>query len=454
MVGSEMKLPEDFLKQIKGMLGDSFPDFLISIGQPAPTSIRLNHYKPISSIAGKPVPWCSTGLYLDDRPVFTLDPLFHGGAYYVQEASSMFLEQVFLHLGLSSKPLRILDVSAAPGGKSTHLASLMHQDSLLVANEVIRSRATILEENLTKWGVGNVVITNNDPESFQKLPGFFDVMVVDAPCSGEGLFRKDPEAMQEWSEENVHLCSKRQRRILSDIWPSLKSNGILIYCTCTYNPRENEENMQWLSEQHEVESLSIPLQNHWGIEKISYKTITGYRFYPHKVKGEGFFISVIKKNSFQDEVPIRTKRKPVLPPATILDELSRWLNRSENFTFELIDNYVIAYANALAGEIDKLNNTLRVIRSGTTLATLKGHKPIPEHALALSTKINKQHFPSLDLSLNQALAFLRKESIILTEYVKGYTLVTYQSQPIGWMNILDNRVNNLYPKTWRIRMQN
>ncbi len=176
----------------------------------------------------------------------------------------MFLEQAFTQATNGATHLNVLDLCAAPGGKSTHLLSLMDQNSLLVSNEVIQSRSAILSENLQKWGHDNVVVTNNDPKDFQRLPGFFDVIVVDAPCSGEGLFRKDPGAIKEWSEDAVALCSKRQRRILSDVWPALKTGGILIYSTCTYNSQENEENLRWLQQEYEVESIPLNAKGGMG----------------------------------------------------------------------------------------------------------------------------------------------------------------------------------------------
>jgi 16S rRNA C967 or C1407 C5-methylase (RsmB/RsmF family) len=241
MTGTSESFHPDFKKQMSDLLGQQYADFSRSMQQPVPVSIRINPQKG-SSVSGTSVPWCSSGFYLTERPVFTLDPAFHAGAYYVQEASSMFLEQI-IHVISKEKRLRVLDLCAAPGGKSTHLLSLLPPESLLVANEVIRSRASILIENLQKWGYPNAVVTSNDPRDFRKLFGFFDVILVDAPCSGEGLFRKDEEARKEWSLDAVHVCVGRQRRILEDIWPALKAGGLLIYCTCTFNERETEENL-------------------------------------------------------------------------------------------------------------------------------------------------------------------------------------------------------------------
>lgn len=453
MTESDMKIPEDFFLRMKGSLQRAFPDFLKSLKETSPISIRLNQHKNFSN-EGEPVPWCETGRYLKTRPTFTLDPAFHAGAYYVQEASSMFLEQAIKQLDLDKKPIRILDLCAAPGGKSTHLAGLLHEDSLLVSNEVIRTRASILDENLTKWGVGNIVVTNNDPRDFENLPGFFDVIVVDAPCSGEGLFRKDHEAMTEWSVNNVQLCAKRQQRIVSDVWPALKSDGILIYSTCTYNSLENEENMQWLADQHATESVNLKIESSWGIETVKHKNIFGYRFYPHHVMGEGFFLSVIQKRESIEPVSINKKVAPTSPSKKIQEQLSHWILDPDQFAFHQHQDLISLFSKSLVTDHLFLYQKLRIINSGTAVASVKGDKLIPEHALALSTRINREYFQTAKLNQADALNFLRKVNIHLTGYNRGHLLVTHQNLPLGWLNVLDNRSNNLYPKAWRIRMGN
>src|SRR6266850_2410765 len=272
--------PPLFEEKIRPQLSGDWEAFLASHQISPPVSIRINPKKS-TAIHPPRIPWTDYGYYLNARPSFTLDPAFHTGAYYVQDASSMFLEQAVKQSLTLSKSLRVLDLCAAPGGKSTHLLSLIGPGSLLVANEVIGSRATTLSENIQKWGHANAIVTNNDPHDFQRLPGYFDAVVVDAPCSGEGLFRKDPEAMNEWSPGAVDLCSQRQRRILHDIWPSLKQNGILVYCTCTYNEKENEDNLRWLQQQKGLESIELVISPSWGIQKTMKGNIAGYRFYPH-----------------------------------------------------------------------------------------------------------------------------------------------------------------------------
>jgi 16S rRNA C967 or C1407 C5-methylase (RsmB/RsmF family) len=288
-----MQLPENFIRRITIDLKGEAQPFFQAMENEVPVSIRVNQSKNYHPENLQNVAWCNTGFYLPERPVFTLDPLFHAGAYYVQEASSMFLEQALKQSVDLELPLKVLDLCAAPGGKSTHLASLLSRDSLLVSNEVIRTRAKILAENITKWGNPNVVATNNDPADFQRLPGFFDVVVVDAPCSGEGLFRKDPNAMYEWSEDNVALCASRQRRIVADVWDALKPGGHLVYSTCTYNRMENEDNLEWMENEMGAIPLSLEITSFPEITKDN--NLAGYHFYPHKTHGEGFFIAVLKK---------------------------------------------------------------------------------------------------------------------------------------------------------------
>jgi len=442
-------LPKEFEDTVRIKLGTSFDHFVASLQQPSPVSIRLNPHKPFTQ-EGEAVAWSGFGKYLNERPVFTLDPAFHAGAYYVQEASSMFLEQAILQSIDCTKPIRVLDLCAAPGGKSTHLLSLLHKESLLVSNEVIRSRASILSENIQKWGHTHVVVTNNDPEDFSALQGFFDVIVVDAPCSGEGLFRKDPEAIHEWSPANVDLCSRRQRRILEDVWPALKTNGIIIYCTCTYNEHENEETLHWLNKHHTVESVELNIDKSWNIETVKEKNLIGYRFYPHRVKGEGFFLSAFRKKDVQTEARMKIKKSLTVPPKKIVEQLREWVTGSD-FGFYVWNDIVHTIPFASQEEIEYLIEHLKIVLAGTPLTSVKHDKLIPEHASALAIDFNRDNFQQISLNLEEAIQYLRKESIQV-DAPKGFALVTYNNLPLGWINVLDSRVNNLYPKEWRIRM--
>jgi NOL1/NOP2/sun family putative RNA methylase len=304
------KLPPAFIRSLIEQYNIEEEEFISSHenGEQL-TSVRINAFKPSDLFNSKEhVPWCEDGRYLKERPSFTADPLFHAGCYYVQEASSMFLEQVLKHSADLSKNLRVLDLCAAPGGKSTLISSLLNKNSLLLANEIIKTRVPVLSDNLSKWGPENNYVSNNDPKDFKRLEGYFDVIVADAPCSGSGMFRKDPAAINEWSENMVDLCSQRQKRILADVYPALKQNGILIYSTCSYSKQENEEISDWLCEEFDVESIPIPLKTEWGIlETLSDQhKCFGYRFYPHKVKGEGFFIAAFRKNELTANPHIKT----------------------------------------------------------------------------------------------------------------------------------------------------
>jgi 16S rRNA C967 or C1407 C5-methylase (RsmB/RsmF family)/NOL1/NOP2/fmu family ribosome biogenesis protein len=397
------------------------------------------------------VPWSQFGFYLKVRPSFTFDPLFHAGCYYVQEASSMFLEQAFLQLIDLTKPVKVLDLCAAPGGKSTHIQSLISEDSLLVSNEIIRSRNNILVDNIIKWGSNNVIVSNNDPSSFKKLESYFDVMVVDAPCSGSGLFRKDEEAIDEWSLNNVQLCNQRQQRILADALPALKENGILIYSTCSYSKEEDEDIMDWLVNEMEMKNEKLKIKNDWNIvETTSPKTKSiGYRFYPNKVKGEGLFIACFQKTSLTKEAKYRTgkiekasaKEKSIIEP---------WLKTG----YELIkdNNSFFALPSALVNQYSILNSVLNVQYKGTGLGQIMKDRLIPEHSLALS-RIISDRIPFNDLSYEQAIKYLQRQDVNLNTSDKGWQLVRYGGYNLGWINVLPNRINNYYPKELRILKQ-
>jgi len=436
-------------------LGGKWNDFVETHKQSPPVSIRINSRKISLPVTHTPVPWTSTGYYLDERPSFTLDPIFHGGGYYVQEASSMFLEQVFIQSADQKTSLNVLDLCAAPGGKSTHLLGLMNNQSLLVSNEVIRSRASILAENLQKWGHSNMVVTNNDPKDFQRLPGFFDAIVVDAPCSGEGLFRKDPDAMKEWSPDHVILCSNRQQRILKDIWPALRPGGILIYSTCTYNENENEDVLTWLNETQPSEFIALKFNEQWGVEHIQRGNIHAYRLFPHNLRGEGFFISALRKGDDERPPGNRTKNLFTDPSKKIREQLSSWVTMPDEKKFIIRNDHILQCLPVdKLSEIELLAKHLHIITAGITLASQKHDKLIPEHSLALSTDLNHLNFNIIDLDLPEALQYLRKETLTPKNVTKGFALVRFNNLPLGWVNVLDNRINNLYPSEWRIRMRN
>lgn len=420
------------------------------------TSIRLNPAKqppPITDLFkdqhATPVPWSQFGFYLDKRPSFTFDPLFHGGLYYVQEASSMFLEEAMKQTLDLSAALKVLDLSAAPGGKSTHIQSLITEASLLVSNDVIRARANTLKENMIKWGTGNVVVTNNDPADFSRLNEYFDCIVVDAPCSGSGLFRREPHAVEEWSEANVTLCSQRQQRILADIWPSLKKGGTLIYSTCSYSKEEDEQVVDWMLKELGATNRPLSVPTSWNITIASTAGGgTGYRFWPYNVQGEGFFLSCFSKPGDDEGYIVKPKPKAMPLSKAEMELVGKWAN-VENHRFIKAGETVYAWPAVLTADMDLLLSTLRVIYSGVRVGELMRDKLIPDHSLAMNgilrTDINK-----VSVEYDQAIRFLQRKDIVLEDAKRGWSLVYYQGYPLGWANILPNRINNYYPKELRI----
>lgn len=473
-----MNLPASFIDYTRSLLGDEEYDKLAAaLQQEPPVSIRLNKLRMDSQLL--PVPWSSEGFYLDERLTFTFDPLFHAGCYYVQEASSMFVEQVLRQY--VTEPVVMLDLCAAPGGKSTHARSVLPEGSLLVANEVIRNRSQILAENLTKWGHPDVVVTNNDPADFSSLPSFFDVILTDVPCSGEGMFRKDPVAVEEWSPENVAICWQRQRRIIADIWPSLKPGGILIYSTCTYNTKEDEENVRWIQQEFGAEPLALEVGKDWNItgnllrdesnnSENSAREAPVYHFFPHKTKGEGFFLAALRKpETEEDATPAfsfakgkTTKKKdkkggatPSLVTKEHLNIAKNWLDeeKSAGYLLSTEGTTIQIFPQQYADELVAMKQNLKIVSAGVGVGEVKGKDLIPGHALAMSSALLcRAAFATEEVTYEQAIAYLRKEAITLSATApRGYVLLTYRNIPLGFVKNIGNRANNLYPQEWRIR---
>ena len=455
------KYPIAFLERMKLILGEDYENFLKSLSEVPPVAVRLNPQKSSTLFNNnEPVPWCENARYLTERPIFTLDPAFQGGAYYVQEASSMFLEQAMKQTVNLSEDIKVLNLCAAPGGKATHICSLITPGSLLISNEVIRSRVPPLEQNIIKWGNSNVIITNNDPKDFQKLSGYFDVVVLDAPCSGEGLFRKDAAAIGEWSENNVNLCSARQKRILSDVVDCLKPGGMLIYSTCTYSLEENEENMQWLLGSNNFVSEKIQTGNNWKITEMETlagdKKIYSYRFYPHKTKGEGFFISCLRKDgrisSEKDHRPYKNRNKPEALQKKHCIVAEKWLAEPRLYEWLLINDQVMAIQQSQVEDLQLLRVSLYLKHAGINMGKIINNELIPSHDLALSTAISPK-IPFIELNLEQAIIYLKKQELKPdTKGMQGWVLVKYKGLNLGWIKVLTNRINNYLPKEWRIRM--
>ncbi len=435
--------PQDFEFRVKNdpFLGEALLD---SLNTAAPISVRLHPLKtkPILDEVAR-VNWFEEAIYLRDRPVFTLDPLFHAGCYYPQEAGSMVLQRILNELELPEEP-NLLDLCAAPGGKSTLIASFMENRGLLVSNEIISSRARILKENLTKWGYTNTMVTNNDPADFERLPHFFDAILVDAPCSGEGMFRKDPNARSEWSQANVDNCANRQKQIVSDVWEALKPGGWLIYSTCTFNEQENEQTVQWMIDELDAELIQ------WNVpaELISGRNGIGAYCIPGRTASEGFYIALLRKGegAVQRTRFSRKKEFRRQKDVSIVSEFAK-LDGVQVINW---NDQLIATPEHQEENMLHVQAQLRIVKMGTFLGELSRKGIIPNEELAFNHVLLK-YTQRIELDRNQALKFLHGDTFSLA-IPNGYHIATYQQEPLGWLKQVGNRFNNLYPKEWRIRM--
>jgi 16S rRNA C967 or C1407 C5-methylase (RsmB/RsmF family)/NOL1/NOP2/fmu family ribosome biogenesis protein len=453
-----MKLKADFLQSIEHCQGFDEEAFIASHHSLPVVSIRINQAK-VNSCADvidvanvdSQVPWCDGAFVLKERPSFTLDPLFHAGSYYVQEASSMFLQHVVNQLFDDGIRYKALDLCAAPGGKSTLLAG-MQQFGLIVSNEIIQSRVSVLQENIIKWGELKVLVTNNDPNDFQRLPGYFDFVVVDAPCSGSGLFRKDEKAMTEWNADLVDFCAARQKRILHAASETLADGGYLFYSTCSFSEQENEANLDYLIDTGLFESVAIPVEESWNIvHAISEKHgAHGYRFYPHKIKGEGFFCAVLRRTGLSSTNSISY---PTLPKSlTLKIDLGHWVRGAEQLHFFQKSEEVFAFDAENAHELGMIASVLKLRKSGLRLGEMIRDEFIPNHELAMST-VRSSLIPHVDLDLKQALQYLRRETLDLGDVPKGWLLVQYKDVALGWIKQVQGKAKNHYPLNWRILMR-
>tara|TARA_Y100000589_G_scaffold193072_1_gene182760 strand:- start:368 stop:1702 length:1335 start_codon:yes stop_codon:yes gene_type:complete len=439
-------LPENFLASLPFSEQDNIN--LVNGLQTAPiVSIRRNPFKKNNLFENeKQVPWCKEGRYLKDRPVFIKDPLFHAGVYYSQEASSMFLENVLKSINLSGKV--VLDLCAAPGGKSTLINSCMPKDSLLVANEVIKSRSWILKENLDKWGSSNVIVTNNDPSHFEQFLGFFDVVLVDAPCSGEGMFRKDKKAISEWSVRNVNLCCSRQKRILADIIPTITDGGILIYSTCTFNNKENKDNLKWLQDNYEVENFEFEFPNNKGIIELHEGELKGFQFLPGVIKGEGFFMSAMRVFGGREKFKIPKRIRKLKLNKRQGDSTSFLKNQNKNY---IIKNSIYSFPDRFETILKAIIWDLNPIKIGCKIGhEIKGNVKY-SHELAFSNEIIPNSFQTVEVSLQDAIRFLQKKVLSEVPNIKSWALISYNKHPLGWIKKVGNRINNYFPKEYRIR---
>lgn len=399
---------------------DIFSRFMDAMDRDAPTSIRINRLKctedSLSDLLGEAhqrVTWCDDGYYLPIRPSFTFDPRFHAGWYYVQEASSMFLFRV-LHQ-LVHEPINILDLCAAPGGKTTTALAAIPDGSRMVCNEPIRLRANILAENIQKWGRDGVVVTNNYPKDIARSKMMFDVILCDVPCSGEGMFRKDDRAIGEWSTQKVAQCAALQREIVAEAWKCLADDGILVYSTCTFNAHEDEENVEWVCRELGAEPIEIATYKEENIlgSLVEAIHLPVYRFIPGVTNGEGLFMAVVRKKG------------------------SSAIARGEDSSHK-------------KGKI--AHSGLRVLYDGIPECERKGKSLVPPHALALSANFDSTRYPVIEVDLDTAISYLRREAILLPpNSPRGYVVIAYQGARLGFAKNIGNRANNLYPQEWRIK---
>ncbi len=473
---NDTPLPRAFEASTQKLFGEArYERFREALQLPPQTTIRLNPFKwpnvePQNKKVLKPVPWCAEGLSLPHRPDFTFDPLLHAGAYYVQESSSMFVSHVVKHL--ANKPVTALDLCAAPGGKTTTLRASLPAGSIVVANEPMKVRASILSENVQKQGHPDIIVTNNYPHDFRKARITFDLILADVPCSGEGMFRKDPQAIAEWSPQNVANCAQLQRSIIEDIWPTLSPGGFLVYSTCTFNEQEDEENVQWIIDNLGAQLFDIPVDPQWhitgaigtalpatanGEKDESLQSV--FRFIPGFTPGEGLFMAVLQKPQAETPDHPRKKRPTALriKPSSCQKTVLPWLMEDPTLgkdTWTIIDTPTLTRAipTRWIPLYEKASDALHLIHAGIGIGTSKGKDIVPASSLALSTMLNPSAFPRVEIGWEQAMLYLRKEAITLPdETPRGLVLITYRGLALGFCKNIGNRANNLFPQEWKIK---
>ena len=448
-------LPQQFVVNMRHQLGDSSAEALFeALESSSPISVRLNPYKWHGEEFGTAVPWCEWGRYLDTRPQFTTEIPFVAGVYYVQEAGSQFIAHILKTEGIEGG--KIIDMCAAPGGKTTLYSAIVGDRGLVLANEYVRNRANILADNVRKWGLGNVVVTNNDPQHIAAFEQWADVVAVDAPCSGEGMFRKDEVARSEWTAQSVDMCAARQMDILRQAWKSLKAGGLLIYSTCTFNTTEDEGILEQMTSEwgEEIEpSTEIAVSDDWGVECIKIGDFQGFRFFPHRVKSEGFFVAVARKRTDvggRSVVPKPRKKIMTDAPREAIKELSRWVVNPDTLRFAVVAECYYAYPLEYFETIRSLANNLTVIYSGVEMGQIFKGKLKPEWSLSQSVWYNRDVVPSVELGREEALDYLRKKDVSAGVFVEGINLVSSDGYALGFVKRVGNRVNNGYPNSLKI----
>ena len=440
-------LPSGFIESLRAENPGMFDGLESALAETPSTAIRYNTGKmPVPADLTDCVPWCGEGRYLANRPVFTLDPALHQGLYYVQDASSMFISMIARQLSAGEKPLRWLDACAAPGGKTTCVLGALPKGSLVMANEIVPQRAAVLRENILKWGDPSVIVTRGDSRALARLSGRFDVVAADVPCSGEGMMRKDADAVAQWSKKLVTECATLQRGIVSDLWEAVTPGGHMVYSTCTFNRTENEDMLQYIEKQLGGEIVPVEgVDPSWGIVESG----GGYRFIPGRIRGEGLFMALIRKPG--DAAPWQPGRSINAKPHITND----WLG-DHDLTVMTQNDRINAFPSVHMPLLKNVEATrgLDIILHGTIVARIKGRDIIPDHSLALSMALRRGAFPEVELQTDTALSYLRCETITLpTDTPRGHVLLTHGGRPLGFSKHMGNRTNSLFPREWRIHIQ-
>ena len=446
-----MNLPVGFLSSLQGLPGFSPVELEEALNAPRKYAIRLHPAKGLYAREISSIPWNKAGKILSWRPPFGFDPYWHAGCYYVQEPSSMFVGYLAQELLKDVPQPNVLDLCAAPGGKSTDVASVIGNEGALVSNEMIRTRNARLQENLIRWGIPNYIVTQVTPQKMATAGPLFDLVLVDAPCSGEGMFRKEPQALEEWSLENVKACEIRQSEILSHAWQNVKPGGYLIYSTCTFNREENENKVSWLQENLGAEQPEILINPPEGVVISDASGITCYRFWPHKIQGEGFFCAALnkpgeaRKTDRSNKINKGNKTNSSFPP------WKKYLN-SDELEGHVFQNQFFLLNRHVSDLWKKLRHNIPVVQVGHPAFELKGKNWQPHPALPFVSQFYLENtFPQVNLSLSESLKFLSRSNLEVSNAHREITLVKFEGLPLGWLKPAGHRWNNLYPIPWRIR---
>ena len=449
-------LPIAFTERMRKQLGAEEAERLFAaLDGVSPVAVRLNPAKCGEEGVwsdGEAIAWSKNGRKLKERPSFTLDTAFHAGAYYVQEAASQFIDYVISGEDLQGK--RVLDMCSAPGGKTTIYSTAVGVDGLVVANEYVRSRANILADNVRKWGMGNVLVTNNAPEHIAQFEGWFDLVAVDAPCSGEGMFRKEEVAREDWSDEAVKMCAQRQMSIVREAWQSLKDGGLFIYSTCTLNDEEDEGVLQaFIDEMGDVfePSHRIDVAPEWGIVSGEVGAFQTFRFFPHNTDSEGLFVAVARKAEATTQRTPKARKKVMQEVDKVSrKELLRWLQEAEQYTFAMVADTIYGYRTEQFKAVQALSEGLTAIYSGVAMGQIFKGKLKPDWALSQHVGLNRKAVATEELDESRALDYLRKKDIAVGDMVEGINLVTHNGRALGFAKKVGARCNNLYPNSLKI----